>query len=108
MSKEYKKGMRSRIPFYGADERTRTADLVLTKDALYLLSYTSNLSSIAEIEYQKARDKSSNIGKKTKISAKDFFSQVFGSSEKKLMESLYTGFEDPKIRSTKLHCADRH
>ncbi len=30
------------IPFFrGADEQTRTADLVLTKDALYLLSYTS-------------------------------------------------------------------
>ena len=27
--------------FFGADERTRTADLILTKDALYLLSYTS-------------------------------------------------------------------
>ncbi len=32
------------IPFfYGADERTRTADLILTKDALYLLSYTSTV-----------------------------------------------------------------
>ena len=28
---------------FGADERTRTADLILTKDALYLLSYTSEL-----------------------------------------------------------------
>ncbi len=28
---------------FGAGERTRTADLVLTKDALYLLSYTSIL-----------------------------------------------------------------
>ena len=27
----------------GADERTRTADLILTKDALYLLSYTSTV-----------------------------------------------------------------
>ena len=27
--------------FHGADERTRTADLILTKDALYRLSYTS-------------------------------------------------------------------
>ena len=33
---------RVRVPFlHGADERTRTADLILTKDALYLLSYTS-------------------------------------------------------------------
>ncbi len=27
--------------FYGADDRIRTGDLVLTKDALCLLSYTS-------------------------------------------------------------------
>ena len=27
--------------FYGADNRTWTDDLILTKDALYLLSYTS-------------------------------------------------------------------
>ena len=31
--------------FFGADERTRTADLILTKDALYLLSYTSTFHS---------------------------------------------------------------
>ena len=30
--------------FYGADTRIRTGDLILTKDALYLLSYISTLS----------------------------------------------------------------
>ncbi len=43
---------KKRVPkhslFFGADERTRTADLVLTKDALYLLSYTSARSAILE------------------------------------------------------------
>ena len=29
---------------YGADDRIRTGDLILTKDALYLLSYISTLS----------------------------------------------------------------
>ena len=28
-------------PFFGADKQIRTADLILTKDALCLLSYTS-------------------------------------------------------------------
>ena len=36
------KGTRLRVPFaFGASDGTRTRDLVLTKDALYLLSYTS-------------------------------------------------------------------
>ena len=30
--------------FVGADDRIRTGDLILTKDALYLLSYISTLS----------------------------------------------------------------
>ena len=38
------KGTRLRVPFaFGASDGTRTRDLVLTKDALYLLSYTSLL-----------------------------------------------------------------
>ena len=40
------------VPFFrGADEQTRTADLVLTKDALYLLSYTSILNSLLDAQH---------------------------------------------------------
>ncbi len=31
-------------PFFGASNRSRTGDLILTKDALYLLSYRSKYS----------------------------------------------------------------
>ena len=36
-----RKTIRKRMVFNGADDRIRTGDLVLTKDALYLLSYIS-------------------------------------------------------------------
>ena len=36
-----KRNRRKSIPFPGADSQIRTGDLILTKDALYLLSYIS-------------------------------------------------------------------
>ena len=37
------KKSRQNLDLIGADDRIRTGDLILTKDALYLLSYTSML-----------------------------------------------------------------
>ena len=37
---------------YGADTRIRTGDLILTKDALYLLSYISALLSVSHASTQ--------------------------------------------------------
>ena len=42
----------------GADTRIRTGDLILTKDALYLLSYISTLLHRAtDIYYHKSKEK---------------------------------------------------
>ena len=43
---------------YGADTRIRTGDLILTKDALYLLSYISTLLHRAtDIYYHRSKEK---------------------------------------------------
>ena len=50
--------MTLRRRFYGADTRIRTGDLILTKDALYLLSYISTLLHRAtDIYYHIFREK---------------------------------------------------
>ena len=41
-----------RVPcFLGADNRIRTGDLILTKDALYLLSYISDSVIVSTVTY---------------------------------------------------------
>ena len=45
-----KKDTRSGVFFYGADDQIRTDYLVLTKDALYLLSYISELAGAEGFE----------------------------------------------------------
>ena len=52
---------------YGADTRIRTGDLILTKDALYLLSYISTLLHRAtDIYYHIFGEKARGIFKKIK------------------------------------------
>ncbi len=45
----------------GAHDRTRTGDLILTKDVLYLLSYMGNLSPVYRISYMVCRDPFASI-----------------------------------------------
>ena len=50
-----------RVTNWGAHDRTRTGDLILTKDVLYLLSYMGNLSPVYRISYIVCRDPSPSI-----------------------------------------------
>ena len=45
-----KKKLRHEVEAFGAAGRIRTADLILTKDALYLLSYSSILATEKGLE----------------------------------------------------------
>ena len=45
-----KKKLRHKVEAFGAAGRIRTADLILTKDALYLLSYSSILATEKGLE----------------------------------------------------------
>ena len=47
---EKKKKLRLKVEAFGAAGRIRTADLILTKDALYLLSYSSILATEKGLE----------------------------------------------------------
>ena len=48
MEQKHPKLFRVSDVFVGADDRSRTGDLILTKDALYLLSYISRCFCINE------------------------------------------------------------
>ena len=50
VSHNKKKKLRLKVEAFGAAGRIRTADLILTKDALYLLSYSSILATEKGLE----------------------------------------------------------
>ena len=49
-NKKTRNPLKQRVPSFGADSQIRTGDLILTKDALYRLSYISRVAFRQQVD----------------------------------------------------------